>query len=69
MRHNATDVPFCFRTLVRHQVVYDRTDRRVVRQCGDSISIRCGVRGGMMSLELTITDRITMVGFDDGVLM
>jgi hypothetical protein len=38
-------------------------------QHGDCLSIRHGVCGGLMSMELTSTDRITMVGFDDGVLM
>jgi hypothetical protein len=37
-------------------------DRCMADQCGDSISIRPGVCGGLMSLELTVTDGIIMVG-------
>jgi hypothetical protein len=64
-RHMATNGPFCFRTLICCQFVYDRIDRCMADQHGDSISIRHGVCGDLMSLELTVTDGITMVGLDD----
>ncbi len=67
--HIATDGPFYFRTLYCCQVVYDRIDSSMVDSSGDSLSILDDVCGGLMSLKLTIVDRITMVGLDDRILL
>jgi len=41
----------------------------MVDSSGDSLLILCDVCGGLMSLELTIVDGITMVGLDDRILL
>ena len=67
--HIATDGPFYFRTLVCCQIFTNCIDSGMADSLGSSLSIRYGVCGGLMSLELTVTDGITMVGLDDRILL
>ena len=63
------DGPFYFWTLYCCQVVYDCIDSGMIDESDHLLSIRDGVYGGLMSMELTIVDGITMAGLDDRILL